>query len=226
MYRRRGNEPSSSIDWLPWGLSIFGALCAVFVLVRGVLPERSANRELVQQVSKLEADLTRAKQDASDDLARARDKLAQQALTTQAEISAVRDQERLRAAREAARRDLGQSLASEIEAGDVVIDERAGELAVLIRDKLLFSGNSSLLEPKGKRLLRAFAASIHRLPAEQVYRIGGKADKHQRAVARFLEFAGRVPHAQLATAGVPTATTEGSAPPNGSVEIVVVLRRR
>jgi flagellar motor protein MotB len=226
MYRRRGNEPSSSIDWLPWGLSIFGALCAVFVLVKGVLPERSANRELVQQVSKLETDLTRAKQEASDELARARDRLAQQALATQAEVSAARDQERLRAAREAARRDLGQALESEIEAGDVVIDERSTELAVLIRDKLLFSGNSSQIEPKGKRLLRAFAASVHRLPAEQVYRIGGKADKHQRAVARFLELAGRVPRAQLAMAGVPAAGAGGSGPPNGSIEIVVVLRRR
>lgn len=226
MYRRRGNEPSKSIDWLPWGLSIFGAFCAVFVLVKGVLPERSANRELVQQVSRLETDLTRARQEASDELARARDKLAQQAFATQAEVSSARDQERLRAAREAARRDLGQSLANEIEAGDVVIDERAGELSLLIRDKLLFSGNSSQLEPKGKRLLRALAASVHRLPAEQVYRIGGKADKHQRAVARFLEIAGRVPHAQLATAGAAAAAGDGSAPPSGSIEIVVVLRRR
>ena len=121
MYRRRGNEPSSSIDWLPWGLSIFGAFCAVFVLVRGVLPERSANRELVQQVATLETDLSRARQDSMEDLARAEEKLAQQALATQAEVNAARDQERLRAARESARRDLGQSLASEIAAGDVEV---------------------------------------------------------------------------------------------------------
>jgi hypothetical protein len=221
MYRRRGNEPSSSIDWLPWGLSIFGALCAVFVLVRGVLPERSANRELVQQVARLETDLTRAKQEASDDLTRAKDKLAQQALATQAEVNAAREQERLRAAREGARRDLGQSLATEIAAGDVVIGERAGELALVVRDKLLFSGSSSSIDPKGRRLLREIAASIHRLPAEQVYRIGGKSEKHQRAVARFLEFAGRVPHAQLTTAG-PTPAASGEQ----GIEIVLVLRKR
>jgi hypothetical protein len=225
MYRRRGNAPSSSIDWLPWGLSVFGAVCAVFVLVRGVLPERSANRELVQQVTRLETDLSRIKQDAELDLARATDKLAQQALATQAEVNAARDQERLRAAREAARRDLGQSLANEITAGDVVISERGGDLAVLVRDKLLFSGNSSVLDPKGRKLLRALAASIHRLPAEQVYRIGGKTERHQRAVSRFLEFAGRVPHAQLATAGPPPPAAEGRAP-SQAIEIVLVLRKR
>jgi hypothetical protein len=223
MYRRRGNEPSSRIDWLPWGLSIFGAFCAVFVLVRGVLPERSANRELVQQVARLETDLSRARQDAADDLARVKDKLAQQALATQAEVSAARDQERLRAAREGARRDLGQSLASEIAAGDVVIDERGGELSLLVRDKLLFSGNGTSLDPKGRRFLRELAASIRRLPAEQVYRIGGKTERHQRAVARYLEFAGKVPHAQLATAGPPSA---GDGAPMAGIEIVVVLRRR
>jgi hypothetical protein len=225
MYRRQGNAPSSSIDWLPWALSIFGALCAVFVLVGGVLPERSANRELVQQVARLESDLSRARQDAELELARAKDMLAQQALATQAEINAARDQERLRAAREAARRDLGQSLAAEIAAGDVVVSERGGELAVLLRDKLLFSGNSTILEPKGRKLLRVLAASIHRLPAEQAYRIGGKSERHQRAVSRFLEFAGRVPHAQLATAGPPPPGAEGRASPQ-AIEIVLMLRKR
>jgi hypothetical protein len=224
MYRRRGNEPSSSIDWLPWGLSIFGAFCAVFVLVRGVLPERSANRELVQQVATLETDLSRARQDSMEDLARAEEKLAQQALATQAEVNAARDQERLRAARESARRDLGQSLASEIAAGDVAINERGGELSIFVRDKLLFSGNGSSLDAKGRRFLRELAASIRRLPAEQVYRIGGKTERHQRAVARYLEFAGKVPHAQLATAGPPPAAAGGAS--LQGIEIVLVLRRR
>jgi hypothetical protein len=225
MYRRRGNGPSSGIDWLPWGLSIFGALCAVFVLIRGVLPERSANRELVQQVARLETDLSRAKQDATEEVARAKDKLVQQVFATQAEVSAAREQERLRAAREAARRDLGQSLASQIEAGDVVINERSGELSVVARGELLFSGNSSVLDPKGKRFLRELAVSIHRLPAEQVYRIGGKGEKHQRAVSRFLESAGRVPHAQLATAGAPPAV-DGRTQLSQNIEIVLVLRKR
>src|SRR5688572_6592833 len=130
MNQRRGNA-STSIDWLPWGLSVFGAFCAVFVLIKGVLPERSANRELVQQVTRLETDLSRIRQDAEAELARARDKLAQQELSTQAEVNAAREQERLRAAKDAARRDLGQSLAAQIESGDVALDERAGELVLL-----------------------------------------------------------------------------------------------
>jgi hypothetical protein len=224
MNRRRGNTPSSSIDWLPWGLSVFGAFCAVFVLIKGVLPERSANRELVQQVTRLETDLSRIKQDAEAELSRARDQLAQQALSTQAEVNAAREQERLRAAKDAARRDLGQSLASQIGAGDVVIDDRAGELVVVVRDKLLFASSSSLIDPKGRRFLRELAASIHRLPAEQVYRISGKSEKQQRAIARYLEFAGRVPHAQLATSGA--SATGGPSSQPGNVEIVLVLRRR
>ena len=223
MNRGRGSGPSS-IDWLPWGLSVFGATCAVFVLVKGVLPERSANRELVQQVARLETDLSRVKQEAVDEVARARDKLAQQALATQAEVNAAREQERLRAAKEAARRDFGQSLAPQIDSGDVVIEERAGELVLVIRDKLLFAGNSSQIEPKGRRVLRELADSIHRLPAEQVYRIGAKSEKQQRSISRYLEFAGRVPHAQLATAGAPS--TGGASSQPGSVEIVLVLRKR
>ena len=223
MNRRRGSGPSS-IDWLPWGLSVFGATCAVFVLVKGVLPERSANRELVQQVARLETDLSRIKQDAQAEVARAEDKLAQQALATQAEVNAAREQERLRAAKDAARRDFGQSLAPQIDSGDVVIEERAGELVLVIREKLLFAGTSSQVEPKGRRVLRELAASIHRLPAEQVYRIGGKSEKQQRAISRYLEFAGRVPHAQLSTAGAPAVAGPSSQP--GSVEIVLVLRKR
>lgn len=223
MNRRRGSGPSS-IDWLPWGLSVFGATCAVFVLVKGVLPERSANRELVQQVARLETDLSRIKQEALAEVTRAQDKLAQQAMTTQAEVNTAREQERLRAAKDAARRDFGQSLAPQIDAGDVVIEERAGELVLSIREKLLFAGTSSQVEPKGRRFLRELAASIHRLPAEQVYRIGGKSEKQQRAISRYLEFAGRVPHAQLATAGAPASAGPSSQP--GSVEIVLVLRKR
>jgi outer membrane protein OmpA-like peptidoglycan-associated protein len=225
MNRRQGTEPSSSIDWLPWGLSIFGACCAVFVLVKGVLPERSANRELVQRVAKLETDLTRTRQSAVDDLSRAKDQLAQQSMAAQAEVSAAREQERLRAAREAARRDLGQELASEIASGDALILERAGELVVVLRERLLFASTASTIEPRGKRSLRALAESMRRLPAEQVYRIGGTSEKHQRAVGRFLEIAGRVPHAQLAAAGPPPAEGEVSqGPPN--VEIVLVHRKR
>jgi hypothetical protein len=223
MNQRRGNA-SSSIDWLPWGLSVFGAFCAVFVLIKGVLPERSANRELMQQVTRLETDLSRIKQQADAELARARDQLAQQALSTQAEVHAAREQERLRAAREAVWRDFGQSLAPHIDAGDVVLEERAGELVLVVRDKLLFTGSSSQIESKGRRFLRELASCIRRLPAEQVYRIGGKSEKQQRAIARYLEFAGRVPHSQLATAGAPLAAGLSVQP--GNIEIALVLRRR
>jgi hypothetical protein len=197
----------------------------VFVLVRGVLPERSANRELVQRVAKLETDLSHVRQSAVDDLARAKDQLAQQSLAAQAEISTAREQERLRAAHEVARRDLGQALAAELATGDAMIEERSGDLAVVLREKLLFGSAASALEPRGKRCLRAVAESMQRLPAEQVYRIAGGSEKHQRAVARFLEVAGRLPHAQLALAGpAPLAGAGSKAPSN--IEIVLMHRKR
>ena len=225
MYRRQGTEPSSSIDWLPWGLSVFGACCAVFVLVKGVLPERSVNRELVQRVARLETDLSRAKQAAVDDLARAKEQLQEQTLANQAEVGAMREQERLRAAQELARRDLAQALAAEIAAEDVLLQERGGDLAIVVRDALLFTGNRSAIESKGKRFLRELAQSIRRLPAEHVYRIGGRTEKQQRSIARFLEVAGRIPHAQLITAGPPPPVPPGTPPPD-TVEILMMVRKR
>src|SRR4029079_5023073 len=45
---------SGRADWLPWFLSVFGASCALFVLVKGVLPARSQNAHLMERVSRLE----------------------------------------------------------------------------------------------------------------------------------------------------------------------------
>lgn len=216
MDRRRGSEPSRSIDWLPWGLSIFGACCAVFVLVRGVLPERSANRELLQRVVRLEADLGRVRQNAAEELARAKEQLTRQALAKQAEVDAAREQERVRAEREAARRDLSHVLGSEIRSGEVTLEERGGELVAVIRYELLFSGTSAIIEPRGRKMLRQLAMAIHRMPSSQTYRIGGRTEKQQRAIARFLEIAGRVPHERLTLAGV-------NAPPGGELPATVEL---
>ena len=226
MNRGRGKELGTRIDWLPWGLSIFGACCAVFVLVRGVLPERAVNRELVQRVARLEGDLSRARQDTVSGLTRAKDQLVQQELAARAEIGIARDQERLRIAREAARRDLSQALTAEIGAQNVWIEERESELVVVIRERLMFYGGSSLIEQKGKRLLRELAASIHRLSAEQVYRVAAPTEKQERSIARYLENVGRVPRAQLATAGSPPASAAGAGRASGTVEIVLVPRER
>ena len=222
MNRARGKESTTRIDWLPWGLSIFGAVCAVFVLVRGVLPERAVNRELVQRVERLESDLSRARQDTISGLARAKEQLAQQELAARAEIGIAREQERMRLVREAARRDLGQALAAEIGNQNVTLQERGENLVVVIRERLMFYGGSSLIEQKGKRLLREIAASIHRLPADQVYRVAAQTEKQERSVARYLENQGHVPRTQLTTAGgsSPSGARAGRTP--GSVEIHLV----
>jgi hypothetical protein len=222
MNRARGKESTTRIDWLPWGLSVFGAVCAVFVLVRGVLPERAVNRELVQRVERMESDLARARQEAISGLARAKDQLAQQEQAARAEIGIAREQERQRLARELARRDLGQALATEIGAQNVMLQERGGNLVIVVRERLMFYGGSSLIEQKGKRLLREIASSIHRLPADQVYRVAAQTEKQERSVARYLENQGHVPRTQLATAGASAASGAAAGRPPGTVEIHLV----
>ena len=98
-------------------------------------------------------------------------------------------------------------------------------MVVVVRDRLLFPETGSKLETKGKKFLRELAASIHRLPAEQVYRISSRTDKQEQKIARFLEVGGRVPHAQLTTAGVPPAPAPGGSKAS-TVEVVLVLRKR
>ncbi len=219
MQKSPGTERLRSIDWLPWGLSVFGACCAVFVLVKGVLPERSVNQRLSQKVMRLETDLAQMSQTASTSLEQAKDKLARQNLLVQAQVTAAREQERLRAAHETARRELGQSLASEIEHGDAVVEERSGELVVMARERLLFTRDGAL-KPTGRKFLRELAASIKRLPADQVYRVGGVTERRQQSVTRFLELALRVPKDQLATRDLPGSEAQSD------LEIVLVRRKR
>ena len=220
MYRRRGTTTSSRIDWLPWSLSVFGACCAVFVLVRGVLPERAVNRELLQRVARLETDLTRTRQAAADDVARAREQLAQQTVAAQAELGTIREQERRRATREAARRDLAVSIGAELEAGAAVVEDRGANLAIVVEERFLFPAGSSVIEPRGRKFLRALASTLRRLPAQ--YQIAARTDRQERAIIRFLDIAGRVPAAQLTPlgAGAGAAANPGSPP----VQIVVVMR--
>ena len=183
-------------DWLPWSLSIFGAGCAAFVLIRGVLPARSANEQLVTKLARLEAEFAQATQSAKDALEQS-NALAQQAAERQAQLKAM---EQARAAMELARRDLSQALGRQLKSGSVQLEEHAGELVIGMAHDTLFARESTALAPAGRVLLRELARSMQRLPANQVYRVGGRSDAHQRSIMRFLELSGKIP-AQLLTAG-------------------------
>jgi len=187
----RAQKPSEAhlfsvrADWLPWFLSIFGAGCAVFVLVKGVLPARTENKHLMEQVARLET----AAQSASTErasLEQARGHLQEQYSSAQAQLSTTKqERERERQARETARQDMSQTFAEQIAAGDLWLEQRSpaegaasgGEgLVIGIRDRLLFNGDHAEVTWKGRRFLKALAENLKHLPAAQLYEIGGHFD--------------------------------------------------
>jgi hypothetical protein len=202
-------------DWLPWSLSIFGACCAVFVLVQGVLPVRSANEQLVVKLARLEAEFARATQSAKDE----RSALEQQLTQATASQEQLKAMERTRAAMEIARRDLSQALGRQLKTGAVQLEEHNGELVVGVPHDALFAPESTALAPAGRVLLRELARSMQRLPADQVYRVGGRSEAHQQSIMRFLELSGKVPARQLAAARVAPPSPSG---PARRVDIVLI----
>jgi hypothetical protein len=204
-------------DWLPWSLSIFGAGCAAFVLVQGVLPARSANEQLVSKLARLEGELARTTQSANDERSALEQKLTQQAADSQAQLQAM---QRARVALEVARRDLSQALGRQLKSGAVQLEEHNGELVVGMAHDTLFAPESTALAPAGRVLLRELARSMQRLPANQTYRIGGRSSAHQQSIIRFLELIGKIPASQLAAAGAPPPPTSGG--PARRVEIVLI----
>lgn len=225
MFRSTGTERQSGFDWLPWGLSIFGASCAAFVLVAGVLPERTHNRELMQEVARLQTDLARTEENANTNLQLVKTQLLEQGLSTEARVSVAREQERARAALDAARRDVSQSLAPEIKEGAAALEERGGELVIVASERLLFYGDGAVLKPGGRTFLRELAKSIRRLPAGQVYQLGGGDAARLRSLERFLEQVGKVPREQLALRPAESAAG-GAGPRAGTIEVVSTRRQR
>jgi hypothetical protein len=221
MYDGMSPVRSSRQDWLPWALSVFAAACAVFVLVRGVLPTRAANQRLTQTVLKLESELLRTAQSQSEERAQAAARLAEQSAAAEEKLAAVRREERARVALETAKRDLGRQLASPIGEGAVALEERNGSLVVLAHHDLVFASRGSALKASGRKFLKQVAQSMKRLPSEQVYRIGGPGPAQQRAAMRFLEVAGRVPGEQLVLGG-PAASAANTGPAGEPFEITLL----
>jgi flagellar motor protein MotB len=187
MPRAKKPSESSRADWLPWFLSIFGAGCAVFVLVKGVLPARSVNAHLMERVSRLET----AAQNASSErasLEQAKGHLLEQYTSVQARIStASKEGERAQQVRELARKDMSETFAQQIAAGDLWLEQRpargsAGgtgvetELVIGIAEQVLFNKDHAEVTWKGRRFLKALAENLKHLPADQVYEIDGHFD--------------------------------------------------
>jgi flagellar motor protein MotB len=184
MPRTQNPSESSRADWLPWFLSIFGAGCAVFVLVKGVLPARSVNAHLLERVSRLET----AAQNASSErasLEQAKGHLLEQYTSAQAQISTIsKERERAQQLRELTRKDMIETFAAQISAGDLWLEQRPArdaargsrgdtELVIGIAERVLFNGDRAEVTWKGRRFLKALAENLKHLPADQVYEIDG-----------------------------------------------------
>jgi flagellar motor protein MotB len=239
----KSTTETSRADWLPWFLAIFGAGCAAFVLLKGVLPARAVNEHLMQRVARLET----AAQTASSEratLEQAKGHLLEQYTSVQAQISSTgKDVERTRQAQEQARKDMGSTFSEQMSAGDFWFEQRSErELVIGIRDRLLFNGDRAEVSWKGRQFLKAVAENLKHLPADQVYEIGGHFEpasgkarvseakarsswdisaKRAASVARYLQDDGGLSGSQLIAAGFSNTHPNSDASKNRRVEIVL-----
>jgi chemotaxis protein MotB len=165
-------------DWLPWALSIFGAACAAFVLVKGVLPARSDNAHLMQRVAKLEsAALSANTERASQEQARGQIEAREQARVEGDGAAHQKQTQKQQQLREAARSELTQTFVDQFEDGSVWLEERDGQLVINLQDTLLFHGDRTEITWKGRPFLSALAEILKHQPAEQVFQIGAHTEQ-------------------------------------------------
>jgi chemotaxis protein MotB len=225
----------------------------------GLLPARSSATESRQDVARLEGELAACKQAADAERAQIKalledkDSLSQEHTVTKVRLEqALEAKEQALAALEQARKDLSETLGTQIAAGDVLIKERNGELVVDVADKLLFDVGAADVNEAGQELLKQVAKSMKRLQPKQVFQVGGHTDSQRvvskelveqyptnwelaatRAthVVRFLQEKGGVPGRQLVAAGFsqyrPRSSnkTEEGRQKNRRIEIVLLRRR-
>ena len=168
---------TSRADWLPWALSIFGAACAAFVLVKGVLPARTENAQLMQRVARLEsAALSANTERATQEHARGQVEAHAQARVEGDSAALQKQKEQQKQLREAARQELTQTFVDQFADGSVWLEERDEQLVILLQAGLLFHGDRTELTWKGRQFLGALAEILKHQPAEQVFQIGAHTD--------------------------------------------------
>jgi flagellar motor protein MotB len=221
-----GTSTSSRADWLPWFLSVFGASCALFVLVKGVLPASTQNQHLMERVSRLETAAQVASSERAS-LEQAKSQLLEQYNFAQAQHSGT-STEHEQQAQQQARKDMSDTFAEQLAAGDVWFAERPDGLAIGIREAVLFNGDHTEVTWKGRRFLKAFAENLKHLPEDQPYQVAGFFEpsasatsgakklrsgwdvsaRRAASVARYLEDEG-IPGSQLSAAGFSRYRPEG-----------------
>jgi chemotaxis protein MotB len=237
---------------------------AIVVIAFGWLPARASGHELSRRIAGLnqelqkQGDAVRQQQKKSAELETSRSTLKTELDTKAQELNAkseqlndaIKEKEALIAELKEAKRDLTATLGKEIAAGDVLIQERRGELVIDVADKLLFDEGQAEISDGGRDLLKQVAASVKRLPPKLRFQVGGHTDSQRvvtkelaeryptnwelstaRAtnVVRNLQEVGRVPGNKLIAAGfaqyrpVSTNNTKTGRQKNRRIEIVVVM---
>jgi chemotaxis protein MotB len=206
----------------------------------------------------LEGELTSTKQAAEtqrsqvETLLKDKDTLSQEASATKMRLEqAIADKEAALSELEQAKKELSETLGTQIAAGDVLIKEVKGELVVDVADKLLFDTGEAEINEAGQQFLAQVAKSMKRLPASQIFQVGGHTDSQRvvskelverfptnwelaaaRAtnVVRFLQETGKVAGRQLLAAAFsqyrPASTnkTEQGRQQNRRIEIVLLRK--
>lgn len=243
--------------WLPWLVVAMAMAAAAASLLLGWLPARSESAALRERVERLSGDLERHASDLRErdrriaELTAASSELTRQLDSTKGELnSTIQEREALITELREAQRELTDTLKDEIAAGDVLIQERRGELVVDVSDQLLFDPGKADISDAGKGLLGQVAASIKRLPPKLRFQVGGHTDSQRvvspelveryptnwelstaRAsnVVRYLEEHGKVRGSKLIAAGFaqyqPASSNKTSSgrQKNRRIEIVVVM---
>jgi chemotaxis protein MotB len=249
--------PQKKTSWLPWAL--VGALAAgiLALLFLGLMPAQSRGAELEKHMGVLNKEVNTLKGQSREDkqqlatLQNEKDALTKESANVAEKLnSAIKEKEAAVAELQEAQRDLTSTLDKQITAGDVLIQERHGELVVDVSDKLLFDKGQADINDAGKELLAQVAKSIRRLPPKLRFQVGGHTDSQKvvspelverfptnwelstaRAsnVVRYLQETGKVPGSKLIAAGfaqfrpASTNNTESGRQKNRRIEIVIVM---
>src|SRR5690606_78965 len=170
----RSNTSASS------SIAVVGVLSAGLIAVFVALPALQHSEEVARELEQAKAELSSAKSAASAQEAQLAELLADKDNLTQTNTavreqleSALREKETALAELEQTRKELNEAFGTQISAGDVLIQERKGELVIDVSDRLLFDSGETEVNDKGKTFLREVAKTMRRLPAAQVFRVGG-----------------------------------------------------
>ena len=231
---------TSKAAWWLTGLVAIGA-ALFFALVH--LPVIQQSREQAHELA-LATDTNARLSARLAELDQARTELE----AAQAQLqSAVEQKEQALAELTRAQEELAQKLEQEIKKGDVLINQRAGQLVVELVDQILFDSGEAELNDQGKAVLKKVGETLLKVP-DKVLEVGGHTDNvpispklvdrfpsnwelstaRATNVVRFLADEVKVPGSRLVATGfsefrpVTSNTTKSGRRKNRRIEVVLL----